>query len=237
MKTKRKGWIFAIIVILVTLPVLLYAFVNVYAYLSTAERLYNLEEADSISRKADVILVLGAGVRPDGSPSNMLEDRLLTALRLYEAGICEKILVSGDHGTEYYDEVNVMKSYLVKKGIPSENVFMDHAGFSTYDSIYRAKAIFGVKNPLIVTQEYHSYRALMIANHLNLDAGAVPAPILSSEVKTYPKQAWYSFRETVARVKDFFYSITKPEPTFLGEPISLQSSGNLTNDETNPESL
>ena len=84
--------------------------------------------------------------------------------------------------------------------------------------------------PLIVTQEYHSFRSLMIANHLDLDPVAVAAPILSSSVKVYPKQTWYSFRETVARVKDFFWCIAKPEPTFLGEPISLQASGDLTND-------
>ena len=230
MKTKRKGLIFAIFAILITLPILFYVSVNLYARLSTEDDLYYIEEASAIPKKPDVILVLGAGVRPNGSPSNMLEDRLLTALRLYESGICEKILVSGDHGTEYYDEVNVMKSYLVEKGVPSENVYMDHAGFSTYDSIYRAKEIFGVRCPLIVTQEYHSFRSLMIANHLDLDPVAVAAPILSGSVKVYPKQTWYSFRETMARVKDFFWCIAKPEPTFLGEPISLQASGDLTND-------
>ena len=115
MKTKRKGLIFAIFAILITLPILFYVSVNLYARLSTEDDLYYIEEASAISKKPDVILVLGAGVRPNGSPSNMLEDRLLTALRLYESGICEKILVSGDHGTEYYDEVNVMKSYLVEK--------------------------------------------------------------------------------------------------------------------------
>ena len=140
----RKGRIVTIFAILLSLPILLYVTVNLYARLSTEDALYYIDEASAISQKPDVILVLGAGVRPNGSPSNMLEDRLLTALRLYEAGICEKILVSGDHGSEYYDEVNVMKSYLIQKGIPSENVFMDHAGFSTYDSVYRAKAIFGV---------------------------------------------------------------------------------------------
>ncbi len=234
MKMKRKGWIFIIFILVLALPVLFYAGINLYARLSVSDDLYFLDEAAAISEEADVMLVLGAGVRPDGSPSNMLEDRLLTALELYESGICEKILVSGDHGTQYYDEVNVMKSYLVEKGVPSESIFMDHAGFSTYDSVYRAKAIFGVKNPIIITQEYHSYRSLMIAKHLGLDATAVAAPILSSDVNVYPKQAWYSFRETVARVKDFFYSIVKPEPTFLGDKISLQASGDLTNDENSP---
>ncbi len=229
MKTKRKGWGFIILIILV-LPLLVYAGINLYAYFSNADQLYYLDEASAISGKPDVILVLGAGVRPDGSPSNMLEDRLLTALKLYDEGICDKILVSGDHGTEYYDEVNVMKSYLMNRGVPSDRIYMDHAGFSTYDSVYRAGAIFGAKRPVIVTQEYHSYRSLMIAQHLGLDATAVSAPILSSNVSVYPKQAWYSFRETVARVKDFFYCITKPEPTFLGEKISLEAGGDVTND-------
>ena len=176
--------------------------------------------------------MLGCGIWGD-RPSPMLADRLERSIELYQAGVAPKLLMSGDHGGKDYNEVDAMKQYAVDAGIGSENVFMDHAGFSTYDSVYRAKAIFGVQNPLIVTQEYHSYRALMIANHLGLDATAVTAPILSADVKVYPKQTWYSFRETVARVKDFFYSLAKPEPTFLGEPISLQSGGNLTNDETN----
>lgn len=229
MRKKRKRWLIIILVILL-LPLMLYVGVNLYARLANAERLYSLDESKVLIGKPDVILVLGAGVRPDGSPSNMLEDRLLTALKLYEEGVCDKILVSGDHGTEYYDEVNVMKSYLVERGVPSNNIYMDHAGFSTYDSVYRAKAIFGVKCPVIVTQQYHGYRSLMIASHLGLDAASVSAPILSSNVKVYPKQAWYSFRETVARVKDFFYCITKPEPTFLGDYISLDAGGDVTND-------
>ena len=233
MKSKRKRIVSIVIWLLVCtigLPLLLYGGINLYVRFSNADRLYSLKEAESISERADVILVLGAGVRPDGSPSNMLEDRLLTALQLYELGVSDKILVSGDHGTKYYDEVNVMKSYLMGKGIPSERIFMDHAGFSTYDSVYRAKEIFGAKSAVIVTQEYHSYRTMMIAKHLDLDAVGVFAPILSSDAEEYPKQSWYSFRETLARVKDFFYCVVKPEPTCLGERIPLDGSGDVTND-------
>lgn len=229
MKTKGRRWVFIIIIVL-ALPVLLYLGINLYARVSAANRVLTVNEAIVFSQEPDAILVLGAGVRPNGKPSNMLEDRLLTALALFEAGVCDRILVSGDHGTAEYDEVNVMKAYLMKKGIPSDCIFMDHAGFSTYDSVYRAKAIFGAEELLIVTQEYHGYRSLMIAKHLGVDAQIVPAPILSSNTSVYPKQGWYSFRETLARVKDFFYCIAKPEPVYLGEKISLEGGGDVTND-------
>ena len=123
----------------------------------------------SITYQADCIVVLGAGVW-NGSPSPMLEDRLKEGIDLYKHGVARKILMSGDHSTEEYDEVNVMKKYAIEHGIPSEDIFMDHAGVSTYDSIYRAKEIFNLKNIVIVTQEYHLYRALFIANQLGINA-------------------------------------------------------------------
>lgn len=227
MKKKRMVFIIGFVLLL---PIILYITVNVYAKVRAKEEVIPLEKAEQISSGPDAVLVLGAGVRANGTPSNMLEDRLLTALSLYEKGICDTVIVSGDHGTPYYDEVNVMKEYLVKKGIPSDRVFMDHAGFSTYDSLYRARAIFGVQELVIVTQEYHAYRSLMIASALGIEAKAVPAPILSSENSRYPKQTWYSFRESIARVKDFVFCLVLPEPTVLGDEISLQASGDVTND-------
>lgn len=225
---KRKG--LTVIMLLILIPLLIYISINVYACLSAKGKLFSLKDEGTAKLSADAILVLGAGVRPDGTPSNMLEDRLLTALDLYEKGICKTILVSGDHGSKFYDEVNVMKDYLVEKGIPSESIFMDHAGFSTYDSLYRAKAIFGAESLVIVTQEYHSFRSLMIGESLGIECRAVSAPILSSDVRVYPKQAWYSFRESLARVKDFAYCLWKPQPSVLGDKISLQGSGDVTND-------
>ena len=135
----------------------------------------------------DCILILGAGVHEDGKPSLMLKDRLERGIDLYKAGISEKIIVSGDHGTVGYDEVNVMKNYLIDAGIPSENIFMDHAGFSTYESIYRARDIFCVKSMVIVTQKYHLYRALYIAKEFGLDAVGVPA----AEIKYYGQRHLY----------------------------------------------
>ena len=173
----------------------------------------------------DCILVLGAGVRADGSPSHMLEDRLLTAIKLYENGAAPKILMSGDHGTAGYDEVNTMKDFAIEKGVPSEDIFMDHAGFSTYESIYRAKDIFEAESVIIVTQRYHLYRAIYLAESLGLKAIGVPA-----DLRSYTGQSYRDMREHIARAKDFFYAIIKPEPTYLGETIPVSGNGNITND-------
>lgn len=172
----------------------------------------------------DCIIVLGAGVR-DNKPSNMLEDRLLAAIDLYENNVSTKIIMSGDHGTEDYDEVNIMKEYAINAGIPSENIFMDHAGFSTYESIYRAKEIFEVKRTVIVTQEYHLYRALYIAEKLGIEAFGVTA-----DPREYSGQMYREIREILARNKDFLSCIFKPEPTYLGETIPVSGNGNVTND-------
>lgn len=187
-------------------------------------------EADSVLTRlkaldADCILVLGAGVREDGSPSLMLGDRLNTSISLYETGICDRVLMSGDHGREEYDEVNVMKGIAVEAGIPSEHVFMDHAGFSTYDSLYRAKHIFQVDQVIIVTQEYHLYRALYIAKSLGLEAIGVAAP-----GENYYGQTYREVREMAARTKDFAITLWKPEASIMGEAIPVSGDGNVTND-------
>lgn len=172
----------------------------------------------------DCVLVLGCGVWGD-TPSHMLEDRLLEGVALCQGGASRKLLMSGDHGREGYDEVNVMKKFAVDRGIPSENVFMDHAGFSTYESMYRAKEIFEAEKILIVTQDYHLYRAIYDARALGLEAYGV-----ASNPRSYGGQLYRDLREILARNKDFVYSIIKPEPTYLGEAIPVQGNGDLTND-------
>lgn len=175
---------------------------------------------------ADCILVLGAGViGADNAPSQMLADRLAQGVELYELGASDRLLMSGDHGREDYDEVNTMKQYAVSRGIDSAHVFMDHAGFSTYESLYRAKEIFGVKKIVIVTQRYHLFRALYIAERLGLEACGV-----ASDPRAYGGQEYRAAREVLARDKDFFYTIFKPEPKYLGETIPISGSGDLTND-------
>ena len=187
------------------------------------KRIITVEEAQKLEN-VDCILVLGASVRYN-YPSKMLEDRLLQGISLYIKGVSPKMLMSGDHGNDDYDEVNIMKNYAVEKGIPSEKIFMDHAGFSTYESIYRAKEVFKVKKMVIVTQEYHLYRALYIAKKLGIEAYGVPA-----DKREYSGQSYRDLREKVARNKDFWQVIFKPEPRYLGDSIPVSGNGNSTND-------
>lgn len=174
----------------------------------------------------DCILVLGAGVHGE-TLSHMLEDRVKTGIALYQAGAAPKLLMSGDHGREDYDEVNAMKNYAKEQGIASSDVFMDHAGFSTYESLVRAKEIFGAKKIVIVSQKYHLYRALYIARSLGLDAVGVDAQLRPYAADT---NIFNTLREFLARNKDFIYVKFNPSPTYLGEPIPINGDGDATND-------
>ena len=169
---------------------------------------------------AQCILVLGASVLADGTPSGILQDRLDRAIELYWAGVAPKILMSGDNGTESYNEVLAMKNYAVAQGVPSEDVFCDHAGFSTYESVYRAAHVFGVERMVVVTQTYHLYRALYCAQALGVDAVGV-----ASDLHQYAGQPWFDTREVLARTKDVFQSAAQVPSTFVGDPISLAGSG------------
>lgn len=182
-------------------------------------------EPENITGEYDCILVLGAGVREDGSPSYMLKDRLDKSIELYNAGVANKIIMSGDHGTEDYDEVNTMKAYAVAAGVPSKDIFMDHAGFSTYESLYRARDIFCAESIIIVTQEYHMYRALYVSECLGLDAVGVTAENIK-----YSGQLYRELRELLARAKDWLYTLLLPEPKIMGEIIPVWGNGNVTND-------
>lgn len=213
--------LFKYVLILVIAGIIYVFLINFYVIYSTKKQ---IKTDYSELKNIDCVLVLGAGVWGD-NPSPMLEDRLLKGIELYNKGIAPKIIMSGDHGQDDYDEVNIMKEYAIKKGVPSEDIFMDHAGFSTYESIYRAKEIFGVKNLIIVTQEYHLYRALYIANRLGLNAYGV-----NSDPREYGGQLYREVREILARNKDFVKCIFKPEPTYLGDFIPINGNGNLTND-------
>ena len=173
----------------------------------------------------DCVMVLGCQVKEGGEPSHMLRDRLQRGVETYQYGASEKLLMSGDHGRTDYNEVETMKQYAIDEGIESENIFMDHAGFSTYESIYRAKEVFGVKKMVIITQEYHLYRALYIAEKLGIEAYGV-----ASDYHIYAGQSMRDLREVLARAKDFVTTIVKPEPTYLGDFIDIHGDGNITND-------
>lgn len=197
--------------------------INFLVVCSTSSRIVKSEELKE-EENIDAILILGAGIWGN-KPSHMLEDRLLEGINLYNKNISNNIIMSGDHGKVDYDEVNFMKKFAIEKGVLSEDVFMDHAGFSTYESLYRAKEIFGAKKIVIVTQKYHLYRALYVARSLGIEAYGV-----ASNPRGYAGQIVRDLREVLARDKDFFTSIIKPKPTYLGEKISLDGSGDITND-------
>lgn len=211
------------LMILIIAAFLAFLLINSYVKSSTEKLIISKDEALNVN--ADCIIVLGAGVRSDGSPSPMLQDRLNTGIELYEEGISDRLLMSGDHTTKGYDEVNTMKAYAIERGIPSEHVFMDHAGISTYDSIYRAKEIFQAEKILIVTQEYHLYRALHIAEKFGLEAYGV-----SADVRIYVGQELRELREKAARVKDFLKAALKPSSKIGGEAIPVSGNGDVTND-------
>lgn len=214
-----------IIVLLGLFACLILAAVNIIMIKTVEGRILTPELAAEYD--ADCILVLGAGVYCDGSPSPMLQDRLEGGIELYWSGAAPKLLMSGDHSREDYDEVNAMKDYAMDKGVPDQDIFMDHAGFSTYDSLYRARDVFQAGKIIIVTQKYHLYRALYIADCLGLEAMGV-----NSDPRTYVGQLYREGRECLARAKDFIQCIRLPEPTFLGDSIPVSGDGRATNDKT-----
>ena len=217
----EKLLIYGIIIIIIIVMIVLG--VNLYVKKSTSKQIIKEEEYKKLS-DVDCIIVLGAKVLGD-KPSPMLEDRIKEGIVLYKDNVSEKIIMSGAHDKKDYDEVNTMKKYAIKEGIPSENIFMDHAGFSTYESIYRAKYIFEAKKIVIVTQKYHLYRSLYIANQLGIEAYGVGA-----DPRKYIGATYREIREILARDKDFIKCIFKPKSTYLGDKISLSENGDITND-------
>lgn len=211
---RKKLILFSVLIITI---ILIIGSINLYMYLTTKDQFSKELE------NADCILVLGAGIR-NNQPSPMLQDRLDEAIALYQQGKAPKIIMSGDHGKDDYNEVSIMKQYAIDQGIPSSDIFMDHAGFSTYDSLYRVKEIFQAENIIVVTQDYHLYRALYIANHLGISAVGYP-----SNPRNYNGQFSRDLREIIARCKDFVTCMIKPEPTYLGEVIPVSGNGDVTN--------
>ena len=221
-----KRRIFRIFIIL--LCVVLIAGVTVLALdawvlFTTRDKILTPQEAAKI-QDADCILVLGCQVRNNGVPSAMLEDRLRRSVELYDLGAAPKLLMSGDHGRTDYDEVNAMRQYALDAGVPPADVFMDHAGFSTYESMYRARDVFQAKKVIIVTQQYHLYRSIYAAEALGMEAYGV-----ACDYRQYSGQLKRDLREVLARAKDVATGIFQPKPTYLGEAIPLWGDGNLTN--------
>lgn len=198
------------------------AVINFYM-ISYADRYTITEEEASDLADIDCIMVLGCGVYQN-NPTPLLEDRLKRGVAVFQTGVSPKILMSGDHGQKNYDEVNVMKQYALDQGIPEEDIFMDHAGFSTYESMCRAREIFGIDKMIIVTQKYHLPRAVYLARMLGIEAYGI-----ASDYRSFGGQFYRDCREVLARVKDLFVAIIQPDPTYLGEAIPISGSGTVTN--------
>lgn len=217
MKTKKKIFRNIIIILLcfAVVGVAVLLIINGHVKSAGKDRILTVEQAAELE-DVDCIIVLGCQVKDDGTPSDMLKDRLTRGVEVYNLGAAPRVLMSGDHGREEYDEVGTMKDYAVEAGVPSEVIFMDHAGFSTYESMYRAKEIFQVDKVIVITQEYHLYRALYIAEQLGIEAYGV-----ASDYHTYAGQGMRDLREVLARCKDVAMCIFKPEPTYLGDSVPI----------------
>lgn len=218
---KVVGRLLAAVLAIAFAVVLVFAGTNAAAILTTQDDIVDQQAAASFD--ADAIIVLGASVYPDGTPSGILQDRLDDGIALYFAGAAPKIIMSGDNGTESYNECWAMKQYAISQGVPSEDVFCDHAGFSTYETMYRARHVFGADRVVIATQTYHLYRAVYDAQGVGMEAIGVP-----SDYGEYVNQSWYDIREVFARTKDFFQVLFSVPSTFVGDPISLDQSGDVT---------
>ena len=196
-KTRKVLKILSIAVVIGLILVLIGACINLYVIHTGGKRIYSVKTMRG--SHADCILVLGAGLKPDGSPSDMLRDRLSFACDLWQEGVSDTVLISGDRASESYDEVTAMKNYLLAHGVPEEAILEDPMGFSTSESLIRAKEVYGYENIVVVTQRYHLYRALYVAEKIGLDAKGV-----NSDPFTYRGQVLRDMREFAARVKDFF---------------------------------
>ena len=196
MKTYKK--------ILLTLSVILltifvYAMgINYYVKYTVIDRIKDTDEIKNI----DTLIVLGAKVHDDGRLSLMLKDRLDKTIEVYNKLDIKRVIVSGDSEHKDYDETTKMKEYLINNGIPEEDIIVDIYGLSTYDSIYRLKNVYGINKSIIITQKYHLYRSIYIANSLGIEAYGIPA---SGE--DYFGQTAREIREILARNKDFLTSL------------------------------
>ena len=221
MNKKRKK-VFFFLFLFIIVGIIGTLFINLYIINSANNQIRELDKINKLD-KYDAILVLGCKVNGN-TPSLMLSRRLDKAEEVYSK-LHTKILLSGDHGKNNYDEVNVMRDYLLDLNIKEEDIFLDHAGFSTYDSIYRAKYIFGVKKIIIITQKYHIYRALYLASKLDIEA----VGIVASDIPQKGVMFKNNIREILSRDKSFIYGIIKPKSKYLGDKIPINGNGNVTN--------
>lgn len=196
-------------------------YANLAAFRAGQTEVFSVDECP----QAETAIILGARVYPSGALSPVLADRVTTGIELYKQGKVKKLLLTGDHGQTTYDEVNHMRQFALERGVPAEDIFMDHAGFSTYDSMYRARDIFLVSKAIIVTQEFHLSRALYIARTLGIEASGVKA-----DKRQYVGENYLYFREVLARTKASAQIMLRMKPKYLGPEIPISGDGRETKD-------
>lgn len=211
-KNKIKKIVKYFILLIIIIVIILIA-INICITVTTKKYIYS--EMQNIPQ-AQTALILGAGISNDGRLSDILKDRLDTAIELYELGKVNKILLSGDHGRKEYDETNAMKKYMLKNNIQEKDIFLDHAGFDTYDSVYRAKYIFEVDSLIIVTQKFHLPRAIYIAKNFNVATYGIIA-----DKHIYLASTQLFLREKLAQIKAFSEVTLNAKPKYLGEKIPI----------------
>lgn len=204
---KRIKKIILTLLLFLVFAVLLVFGLHVYLQEKTSDYLYD-DVATVPAHKT--VIILGASVYTDGRLSPILKDRVDTALQLYRQNKVSQFLVSGDHKSDDYDEVNTISNYLLARGVPSEKILLDHAGFDTYDSMYRSQAVFKITNAIVVTQKFHLPRTLFIARNLGLDYTGFVAEPLNFQVGNRVLG-----REKIANFKAVWEIILKSEPTTL----------------------
>lgn len=190
-------WMLLGAMVLGTLTIVAVGVVNVLVCHTTKGRIVDMQAAAELT-DIDYVLVLGAGVKADGSPTDMLRDRIVTGVQIVKAGATGELLMSGDNQYPEYDEVSAMVDLALDMEIDETLIQTDRLGLSTYESLTRAKELYGAKRVIIVTQEYHLYRALYIADALGIEAHGV-----SADLHTYRGQFLRDLREIAARCKDF----------------------------------
>lgn len=204
-KPQKHGPLRTLITVVVSVLVVFAVFsgsVSAYMLASTRDDVHTIAQIEESGTHAQAVLVLGASVFADGTPSDILADRLEVAADLYLAGAADSVIVSGDNRDAHYNESDAMKEYCVKLGVPADAIIVDRAGYDTYASVYRAKYEYGMDDIFVVTQAYHLYRALAIAQGLGMQAEGVPA-----DKGSYDNQTQYSLREVLARDKDFLQTL------------------------------
>lgn len=214
--------------ILILLCIGIFSVVSIYTYVQKQSydfiitRSYNETCIDS-NLKAEVGMILGARVYANGNMSPMLSDRVNTALECYNEGFFEKFLISGDHGQVEYDEVNTIRKYLLEQGVGEEDIFLDHAGFDTYDSMYRAKYVFGVESMFVFSQKFHLPRAIFIAHSFDYISYGI-----MSDRQEYANIEYNYKREFLAIQKACLNIILKSKPQYLGDFIDITGDGTVT---------